>query len=299
MAFVDKFSQLFFSGLATGCIYAFVALGYVLCYNVSGVLNFAQGELIAYGGLVTAALVSLGVPLILAVLSAVTVGTAIGVLQEKLTVAPISSAPGYIRITVALAVAVILRGVALIVFGKDPLSMPPFTGEELGGFMFLRAILPWQVLWVWGLSILFLSGVFYFLRYTPGGRAVRAVSINLLAANIMGINAQRTRTMVYGAVGAISALGGATITPMILASWSSGVDIGLKGFVGMIIGNLVNPGMAVLGGLGVGVLEQMSAGFISSGYRDVVVYVFLLLFLMIRGGVFARGREDILSHGGH
>jgi branched-chain amino acid transport system permease protein len=227
------------------------------------------------------------------------VGAVIGLLQERLTVAPIRTAPGFILITVALAVSVVLRGFALIIFKKDPLSLPPFTGTELGGFQLFGAMLPWQILWVWGLALVSLSGAFFFLKYTREGRAVRAVSINLKAANIMGINAEITSTMVYTAVGAISALGGAMIAPIILASWTSGIDIGVKGFIGMIIGNLRHPGIAVLGGLGVGVLEQMAAGYLSSGARDVVVYAFLLLFLMIRGGVFARGREDILIHGGH
>ncbi|MBW1767150.1 MAG: branched-chain amino acid ABC transporter permease [Deltaproteobacteria bacterium] len=296
---LEVFFQFLFSGLTTGCIYAICALGFVLNYNVSNVLNFAQGEYVAYGGLVAASLVAVGVPMPLAVLAAIAVGTLIGIIQERLTLAPVRSAPGFIIITITLGVSAALRGLAMIIFGKDPLAMRPFTGSEYDTFHLMLAVLPWQTIWVWGLTILSVGLAFWFLKYTQQGRAVRAVSTNLLAANLMGINAARISSMVYGASAGIGALGGAIIAPIVLANWFSGLDFALKGFMGAIIGNLRNPGRAVLGGLGVGVLEQFAAGYISSGTRNIVVFGALILFLMVQGGVFARGREDLIAHGGH
>jgi branched-chain amino acid transport system permease protein len=299
MVELEVFSQFLFSGLTTGCIYAICALGFVLNYNVSNVLNFAQGEYVAYGGLVAASLVAVAIPMPLAVLAAIAVGALIGIVQEKLTLAPVRSAPGFIIITITLGVSAALRGLAMIIFGRDPLAMRPFTGSEYDTFNLMWAILPWQTIWVWGLTILSVGLAFWFLKYTQQGRAVRAVSTNLLAANLMGINAARISSMVYGVSAGIGALGGAIIAPMVLANWFSGLDFALKGFMGAIIGNLRNPGRAVLGGLGVGVLEQFSAGYISSGTRNIVVFGALILFLMVQGGVFARGREDLIAHGGH
>ena len=299
MVELEVFSQFLFSGLTTGCIYAICALGFVLNYNVSNVLNFAQGEYVAYGGLVAASLVAAAIPMPLAVLAAIAVGALIGIVQEKLTLAPVRSAPGFIIITITLGVSAALRGLAMIIFGKDPLAMMPFTGSEYGTFHLMLAVLPWQTIWVWGLTILSVGLSFWFLKYTQQGRAVRAVSTNLLAANLMGINAARISSMVYGASAGIGALGGAIIAPIVLANWFSGLDFALKGFMGAIIGNLRNPGRAVLGGLGVGVLEQFAAGYISSGTRNIVVFGALILFLMVQGGVFARGREDLIALGGH
>jgi branched-chain amino acid transport system permease protein len=299
MVELEVFSQFLFSGLTTGCIYAICALGFVLNYNVSNVLNFAQGEYVAYGGLVAASLVAVAIPMPLAVLAAIAVGALIGIVQEKLTLAPVRSAPGFIIITITLGVSAALRGLAMIIFGRDPLAMRPFTGSEYDTFNLMWAILPWQTIWVWGLTILSVGLAFWFLKYTQQGRAVRAVSTNLLAANLMGINAARISSMVYGVSAGIGALGGAIIAPMVLANWFSGLDFALKGFMGAIIGNLRNPGRAVLGGLGVGVLEQFSAGYISSGTRNIVVFGALILFLMVQGGVFARGREDLIALGGH
>jgi len=123
------FVQLLLPGLTTGCVYALVALGFVLCANVSGVVNFAQGEYVMLGGVVAAYLVPHGVPVPLAIVIAVAVGGGLGALQERLTLAPVRSSPDFIQITITLGVAVVLRGVALIAFGKDPLSMPGFTGD--------------------------------------------------------------------------------------------------------------------------------------------------------------------------
>jgi len=296
---LEIFFQFLFSGLTTGCIYAICALGFVLNYNVSNVLNFAQGEYVAYGGLVAASLVIAGVPMPYAVLAAIAAGTLIGIVQEKLALSPVRSSPGFIIITITLGVSAALRGLAMIIFGKDPLAMRPFTGSELDTFHFLLAVLPFQTIWVWGLTILSVGLAFWFLKYTRQGRAVRAVSTNLLAANLMGINAARISSMVYGASAGMGALGGAVIAPIVLANWYSGLDFALKGFMGAIIGNLRNPGRAVLGGLGVGVLEQFTAGYISSGARNLVVFSALIVFLMVQGGVFARGREDLIAHGGH
>src|SRR4051812_23124587 len=123
------FVQLLLPGLTTGCVYALVALGFVLCANVSDVVNFAQGEYVMLGGVVCAFLISHQVPVLFSVLIAIGVGALLGALQERLTLAPARNSPYFIQITITLGVAVVLRGVALIAFGKDPLSMPGFSGD--------------------------------------------------------------------------------------------------------------------------------------------------------------------------
>jgi branched-subunit amino acid ABC-type transport system permease component len=290
---LSVFVQLLLPGLTTGCVYALVALGFVLCANVSGVVNFAQGEYVMLGGVVAAWAFSLGMPLPVAVLLAVVAGGICGVLQERLTLAPVRSSPDFILITITLGVAVVLRGVALIVFGKDPLSMPGFSGD--GVFQIAGAVVPVQSLWVWGATALMLAGMFGFLMHTNPGRAVRACSINLQAARLMGVDAGRLTLAVFAVAGASAALAGAVITPIVLANWDAGIAYGLKGFIGAILGSFRSPLIAVLGGLGIGVLESFAAGYVSSGYKDAIVYGVLLAYLLVRGGVFIFGRAALLS----
>ena len=287
------FAQYLIPGATTGCVYALVALGFVLCANVSGVVNFAQGEFVMFGGILAAWMLEHTIPLAVAVPAAAVAGAFLGAVQERLTLAPVRVAPAFIQITITLGVAVIIRGIALIAFGKDPLSMPGFTGD--GTFKIAGAILPIQSLWVWGATIVLLVGTFLFLTRTNAGRAVRACSINLQAAKLMGVNAGRLTLMVFAAGGAVGAVAGVVITPIVLAHWNAGLDFGLKGFIGAIIGGFRSPSMAVIGGLGIGIVESLAAGYISSGSKDVIAYGILLAYLLARGGVFARGRAALLT----
>jgi branched-chain amino acid transport system permease protein len=287
------FVQLLLPGLTTGCVYALVALGFVLCANVSEVVNFAQGEYVMLGGMICAFVLALGVPLYLAILLAVLAGGALGALQERLTLAPVRHSPYFIQITITLGVAVVLRGVALIAFGKDPLSMPGFSGD--GVFEVAGAVVPVQSLWVWAATALMLGAVFWFLKYTDPGRAVRACSINLQAARLMGVDAGRLTLAVFAVAGATGAAAGVVIAPIVLANWDAGIAYGLKGFIGAILGNFRSPGIAVLGGLGIGIVESFAAGYLSSGYKDAIVYGVLLAYLLVRGGVFVFGRGSLLQ----
>jgi branched-subunit amino acid ABC-type transport system permease component len=287
------FVQLLLPGLTTGCVYALVALGFVLCANVSGVVNFAQGEYVMLGGVVAAFLFSHGVALPFTIVIAVLVGALLGALQERLTLAPVRRSADFIQITITLGVAVVLRGIALIAFGKDPLSMPGFSGD--GVFEVFGAAVPIQSLWVWGATALMLAVMFWFLKFTDPGRAVRACSINLQAARLMGVNAERLTLAVFAVAGGTAALAGIVITPIVLANWDAGIAYGLKGFIGAIIGNFRSPGVAVLAGLGIGMLESFAAGYVSSGFKDAIVYGALLAYLLVKGGVFVLGRSSLLS----
>ncbi|HVV92733.1 MAG TPA: branched-chain amino acid ABC transporter permease [Hyphomicrobiales bacterium] len=283
------FDQFALSGLVTGCVYALVAMGFVLCANVSGVVNFAQGEYVMIGGLVTASLVGLGVPLAAAALAAVVLGAALGFVQERLTVTPIRRAPMFVQITVTLAAAVLVRSVALVVAGKDPYGLPGFVSDdvfEIGG-----AILPYQVLLVWGATAAMVGGTGWLLGRTALGRAIRCVSINPLAADLMGIDSARISTLVFTASGAMGALAGLVMVPVTSVSWDSGIEYGLKGFTGALLGGFRSPLRATLGGLAIGLAESLSAGYISSQSKDIITYGALLLYLMVQGGAFAVGRR--------
>jgi branched-subunit amino acid ABC-type transport system permease component len=287
------FFQLLLPGLTTGCVYALVALGFVLTANVSGVVNFAQGEFVMLGGIIAAALVAHGVPIAFAVVAATLAGAALAAAQERLTLAPVRNTPHFIRITITLGVSVVLRGIALILFGKDPLFLPGFSGD--GTFTLFGAFLPIQSLWVWLATAVLLAGTFWFLKFTDVGRAVRACSINIRAARLMGVNAERLTLLVFALAGGTGALAGIVITPIVLANWDAGIAYGLKGFIGAILGGFRSPLIAVLGGLGIGVVESLAAGYVSSGYKDAIVYGVLIAYLLVRGGVLLFGRATLSS----
>lgn len=287
---ISVFFQLLLPGFTTGCVYALVALGYVLCANVSGVVNFAQGEYVMLGGVATAWLIGFDLPYGLAIAIATLFGAVAAAAQESLTLAPVRRQPHFIQITTTVGFAVVLRGITLIVAGKDALSVPGFSGD--GVFFLFGAILPVQSLWVWGATLLLLLGTFGFLRFTSTGRAVRACSINLHAARLMGVNTERLRVIVFAASGATGALAGVVITPILLASWDAGLTYSTKGFIGAIIGGFHSPWAAVAGGLSIGLLESLAAGYVSSGWQDFIVYGVLLGWLLAQGGVFLRGRVD-------
>jgi branched-chain amino acid transport system permease protein len=240
-------------------------------------------------------LIGLGTPFGVAILAATALGAIAGAAQEVLTLAPVRRQPHFIQITTTVGSAVVLRGITLIVAGKDALSVPGFSGD--GVFFVFGAILPVQSLWVWGATVLLLGGTFWFLRYTSTGRAVRACSINLQAARLMGVNAERLRVVVFAVSGGTGALAGVVITPIVLASWDAGLAYSTKGFIGAIIGGFRSPSMAVLAGLLIGLLESLGAGYISSGWKDFIVYGVLLAWLLVQGGVFVRGRVDAVASG--
>jgi branched-subunit amino acid ABC-type transport system permease component len=286
-------AQFLTGGLTTGCGYALVALAIVVMANVSGVVNLAQGEYVAVGGLLLASLVVVHVPIAIALLVIATAGVVLGMVQERLTVQPIQSAPHFLQITVTLGVAVVIRGAAFLIWGKDPLGVPGFSGD--GILVVAGAIFPVQTLWVWFGTALMLLVAFGVLSFTQIGRSVRACSINRTAARLMGINPQRTSMWVFAAAGAASTISGALLAPLTLASWDSGLTLGLKGLIAAVFGGFRSPLAAVVAGLAIGVLESFVSGLGSSASKDVVLYGLLLAGLLVMGGLFARGRERLHS----
>jgi branched-subunit amino acid ABC-type transport system permease component len=282
------FFQFALSGMTTGCVYALVALGFVLCANVSGIVNFAQGEYVMLGGLIVTSLLAMRLPLPPALLLTAVAGGILGALQQVLTIMPIRTAPHFVHATITLAVAAVLRGLALIVWGPDPYSLAGFSGN--GVFEMLGALLPRQTFWIWGATALLMLVLFCLLKFTQFGRAIRACANNQVAARLMGIDTGRTTVAVFALAGMAGAVGGAVIAPIALSNWSAGLDYGLKGFIGAILGGFSSVTLAVIGGIGIGIVESLAAGYISSEVKDIATYSLLLVYLLIRGGVFARGR---------
>lgn len=288
---LSNYVQFMLSGISTGSIYVLVALGIVTVYSVTGIVNLAQGEYSMLGAMLAITYTRWGFPLILAFPAAVVTATLIGVLIERLTVRPARSASPITLIMITVGVSITVRGLALLVWGTTPYTLPSFTRgaplEILGAAMSL------QRLWIIATALLVLLFLYYLLERTLLGKAVRACAINRQSARLMGVSASQMSMLAFALSAALGAVGGIVIAPLTLATYDMGLMLGLKGFVAAVIGGLVSAPGAVIGGLLLGVLESFGAGMISSGFKDAIAFLILLVVIFVRSGqFFQKGRRQ-------
>jgi branched-chain amino acid transport system permease protein len=286
--------QSLFSGLTIGAIYALVALGFAIIYNASRVINFAQGEFVMIGGMAAAVFVDSGLPLPLAVVAAVGLGMLVGLLLEKLAVEPARGAPVVTLIIITIGASILLRGLAALVWDKKIRPLPAFSGEApivigaAGG----ATLLP-QTLWVLGTTLAAVAALWWFFNRTLSGKAMLAVSHNRLAATLVGISVRRVLLVSFGLSAALGALAGVLIAPISFTAWDVGVMLGLKGFAAAMLGGIGSGPGAIAGGLALGLIEALGAGYLSSAYKDVFAFIVLLAALVFLPNGFAgRGAAE-------
>jgi branched-chain amino acid transport system ATP-binding protein len=300
---LGAFLQILVGGLTNGSAYALVALGFVLIYKVTGIINFAQGEFAMLGGLVTAGLVGSGMQLAPAAFIALVGTSAVGALFHALAIGPArhASLAGLIIITVGFSI--FLRGTAQLLWGIDPLPVPSFTGEspiELGPV----SVLP-QQLWVIGAMLASAFLLYLIFQRTIIGLAMRATANNALAASLVGVDGRKMGLLAFTGAGFLGAAAGLLIAPLSYAQVDVGLTLGLKGFTAALLGGIANPYGALAGGLAFGLIEAIASGFISSAYRDAISFGVLLLVLLLRpGGILgtlapATSDDSKVSHAGN
>lgn len=277
---LEQIVQFLVTGITVGSTYALVGLGFALIYNASDVVNFAQGEFVMLGAMIAIALLSAGWPLPLAAIAATLLTVLACLLLERFAIEPSAGASVVSTIIITIGAAIFLRGVALLLWGKGFHSLPPFSGDaplHLGG----ATLLP-QSLWVLGLTVLLVGLVHLFFNRTLLGKALLACSFNRTAAQLVGINVRVMLRLAYGLSAGLGASAGILIAPITFSSYDAGIMLGLKGFSAAIVGGIGHPMGAVAGGLLLGVLESLSAGLISSGYKDAIAFLFVLLVLFFQ-----------------
>lgn len=274
-----SFFQYVFSGLSAGCIYALVALGFVIIANVTGVYNFAQGDYVMVGGMIVAAAARAQWSYWVAVPLAVLTVAGVALFQERFTVAPIRRAGPLALVVASLGFGVALQGIALLVWGKDAISAPPFNP---GIFKMLGAYLSNQVIWIWCTAFLLLIAVVVLFRFTALGRAMRACAINPTAARLLGIRIGRLSAVAFVLGGALSGLVGAVTVPLTGVSFNSGLTVGLVAFIAAALAQFTSPIGAVVAGLSLGVIEALAAGMVSSEYRQAIVFGVLIVYLFVK-----------------
>src|SRR5215207_1587055 len=272
-----EFLQFLISGLTVGAVYALVALGFTLIYNASGVVNFAQGEFVMLGGMVTVFASAAGMPLPLAALTAIAAATVIGLLLHRLAIEPARGASAVTLIIITIGASILLRGTAQILFDKQFHKLPSFSGDTPVN-LFGAAVQP-QSFWVLGGTAVIVLLLYAFLERTVLGKAVLATAANRLAARLVGINTATVMALAFGGSAAIGAIAGILITPITLTSYDVGTLLALKGFAAAMLGGMGNPLGAVIGGLLDGLLESFSAGYLSSTYKDAFAFLVILIVL--------------------
>ncbi|MBI2954075.1 MAG: branched-chain amino acid ABC transporter permease [Chloroflexi bacterium] len=294
MELYQQVLQYLMTGVTVGSIYAIIALGFVVIYNVTGIINFAQGEFVMLGAMIMVSLYKNQVPMVAAFVIAVLLTTIIGAALERLAIRPAKGASIVTLIIITIGASITIRGLGLITWGPNTSSLPAFSGDAplvIG----TASIVP-QTLWVLVTTAILLIALYLFFERTLLGKAMRACAINMSAARLMGISPSVMAMVSFALSASLGAVGGVVMAPTTLATYDMGTMLALKGFVAAIIGGMSSTPGAVAGGLLVGVLESMGAGLISSGYKDAIAFVVLFLVLFVRPNGIFGGRDT--SKGG-
>ena len=288
ITFTGQLFQYLITGLTIGSIYAMVAIGFNIIYDVTEIINFAQGEFVMLGGLIMVMLhVTAQIPLVIAFAGTVMVVTLIGVLVDRLAIRPIRQPSVLTLIIATIAVSFILRGIGMYFWGKDPYDLPAFSGRT--PIIFFGAVIQPQYLWIMGFLVTIVCGMNLFFEKTIIGKAMKACAINKDAAMLVGINVNLMILLSFAFSAAIGAVAGITITPIAFMEYDRGAILAVKGFAAVILGGLGSFTGAILGGLILGVIESFGAGLISSGYKDAFALIVLLGVLFFKpSGLFGN-----------
>jgi branched-chain amino acid transport system permease protein len=278
MTLADQLAQYLASGLVVGGVYALIGLGFVIVYSVTRIINFAQGEFVTLGALlmVSCHRRGLGMPVAFAV-SVATVAV-VGAFLERVAIHPVRRAPALAILILTIGASIAIRGIALVIWGTDPFALPAFsTGPPLS---VVGATVVRQGLWILGVAGVVFMSLWIFFNRTYQGSALRACALNSRAARLMGIRVDRMFLLAFALSGALGATAGAVIAPITYATYDMGLMLGLKGFVAAVLGGLVSPPGAIVGGFLLGLLESFAAGLVSSGYKDAVAFVVLIVLCL-------------------
>lgn len=276
------FLQLILSGVALGCIYALIALGFVLIYKATETVNFAQGELMMLGAFAALVLIKLvGLPFPLAVLICVAGMAGFGVLVERAVIRPILGQPQFTVVMLTIGVGYVTRGLITMIpnIGSDTHALPvPYKGSvwNIGG-----AVLSAEQGIVIIVTALLCIGLYAMFRYSKLGIAMQASSQNQLAAYYMGIPVKQLNGLVWGLSAAVATVAGLLLAPITFVHANMGL-IGLKAFPAAVIGGFGSLPGAIVGGLIIGVVESLAGFYLPEGIKDIAAYVVVLAMLIVK-----------------
>ena len=272
--------QIALNSLALGSIYALTALGFVIIFRASDVVNFAQGEMMMLGAMVALLLyrdmhLSYSIAFVLSIIICM-VG---GALVERIAFRPLMNAPHFTVLLSTVAIGQIIRSGVRIIFGQEVSSFPGVWSAEPISFMGLRTTA--LNLGIVAVTIITLLVFILVFSWTRIGWAMKATAQNKRGAAIVGISVSRTNAQVWAMAGGLAAIAGILLAPLIIITPDMGV-IGNKGFVAAILGGFTSLPGAVLGGFALALAENLIGVYLSSAFKDVIVFVLLILVLLVR-----------------
>jgi branched-chain amino acid transport system permease protein len=289
---LSYFPQILVSGVAIGCIYGLIGIGFCVIYNASGIVNFAQGAFVMLGGTIThIALAKFGVPLIPAAIGAIAVVVVVGVVVERIVVRPLwdRNATMFVMILATLATQIVIERLTLLVAGDQPMTLPDFTDLpplRLGG-----VTVSYQFLWIVGCSLFVIVLLGLFFKATKTGKAMRACAINREAAALQGIPVARMLSLSFALSAALGAIAGILITPTQYTAFNVGVPFAINGFIAAIVGGFGRPFGAFLGGIVLGLAQAIAIVVFGAGLKNAAALSILLIFLFLRPGGILRAQS--------
>ena len=284
-----QFLQLMFSGIAIGCVYALVALGFVLIYKATETVNFAQGDMMMLGGFFAyTTTVLMGMPYWIGIIVALAAMALFGMLTERIVLRPVLGQAQFTVVMVTIGVGYVMRGVVTMMpgWGTDTFKIvTPFADQvvHFGG----AALALDQLMIIVDTAVLCLI-LFLFFRYTRIGIAMQATSQNQLAAYYMGIPVSRVNTLIWGLSAAVAAFAGILLAPITFIHGNMGF-IGLKAFPAAVVGGFGSIPGAIVGGLIIGLVESFAGFYLPEGFKDIAAYIVVLVVLMVKpSGLFGE-----------
>jgi branched-chain amino acid transport system permease protein len=274
--------QVLVSGIAQGCIYGLIALGFVLIYKATETVSFAQGDLMmvgAFGGLLV--MTVLGFSVWVAVPAAIIAMMLLGVLLERAVIRPILGQPAFSIVMLTIGVGYVLRGVITMIpdVGTDTHTLPlPYAGQVLNlGALVVSA----EQLVIIAVTALLCALLFALFKYSTLGIAMQASSQNQLAAYYMGIPVKRLNGLVWGLAAGVAAIAGLLLAPITFVHANMGF-IGLKAFPAAVVGGFGSLPGAIVGGLIIGIVEAVSGFYLPEGFKDIAPYIAVLIMLWVK-----------------
>jgi len=265
------------SGLAIGCAFALVGSGFVVVHRVTRVVNFTQGTLAVFGAMISYSLLSNGLPHGVAEVLAVLGAGAIGLVFGFIALARRGTTP-FISLMITLGLSIFSSAVIILVWGQDPLSPPGVTGSvSIAGASFET-----QRLLVAVVAVAVFAALWLFFDYSYAGKGLTAAASNPRAASLVGINVRRMGLISFAIAGLLGGIAGVLIAPTNAVSFSSDLSLALSGFAAAVFGGLTNLWRTLLGGLVLGVVGQLVAGYWNGSYQTAIALVMMLVIMIAR-----------------
>ena len=287
-----QFLQLIASGIAQGCIYGLIALGFVLIYKATETVNFAQGDLMMVGGFLgLTGTLALGLPFWAAFAAALVVMMFFGMALERVVLRPLLGQPAFTVVMVTIGIGYLARGLVTMIpeWGTDTHVLPvPYRDEivSVGGSDGL--ILSMEHIVIIVVTAALIAGLYLLFKHTKIGIAMQATSQNQLAAFYMGIPVRRINMLIWGISAAVSACAGLLLAPITFVHANMGF-IGLKAFPAAVVGGFGSIPGALVGGLIIGIVETLAGFYLPEGFKDIAAYIVVLIMLAVKpNGLFGE-----------